>query len=118
MKEHLRIIVNEPIAENEIVPFQMVKNVYKSCLNTALIDQRAMTPVLAVQDSMGGWPVVKGSSWIAETFTWQGSVANARRNGYSVSNFLSFSVSTDNKRTTIRIVRVIFSSYQKAIQWP
>lgn len=106
MKQQLRVIVEEPIVDNEIEPFQNVKRLYRSCLNTEEINALDSAPVLAVFANMGGWPVVVGETWIADTWTWQQAVADARASGYSVNNFLSFSVSTDNKETTKRIIRV------------
>lgn len=82
LKDQLRVIVNEPIAEGEIEPFQNVKKLYRSCLNTAEIDALDSTPVLNVlTSSMGGWPVVTGNTWAA--------------NGqlFEITSFLSFSLS-------------------------
>lgn len=110
LKEELRVIVNEPIGTNDIEPFKNFKTLYKACFNTALIEQRGPTPVLNALIAMGGWPVVAGNSWNSpDVWTWQQSVVNSRSNGYSVSYFLSFSVSTDNKDTTKRIIRVMNS---------
>lgn len=107
LKEQLRVIVNEPSQPDEIEPFQNFKKLYKSCVNTDLIEQRGLSPVLNVLNAMGGWPLVSGDNWNSpDTWTWQQSVINSRANGYSVNYFLSFSVSTDNKNTTQRIIRV------------
>lgn len=111
MKEQLRAIVSEPIQLNEIVPFQNVKKLYRACLNTTLIDQRGATPVTNVLNSMGGWPVVE-SNWNEAAWNWEQAVAASRANGYSVSYLLSFSVSTDNRNSTRRIIRV------RNVQWP
>lgn len=107
MKEQLRVIVAEPIADNEVQPFKDVKNLYRACMDTETIESLGTAPVLSALNRMGGWPVVS-STWNTNTWTWDGSAALARQNGYSVSNFLSFSVSTDNKNSTRRIIRVSF----------
>lgn len=106
MKEQLRLIVAEPITSGEIAPFVNVKNLYKACMNTDEIENLASAPVLNVLNAQGGWPVVVGPSWDSAGWTWQTSVARSRIYGYSVSYFLSFSVSTDNKDSTKRIIRV------------
>lgn len=105
MREQLREIVSEPITAGEIVPFQNVKKLYQACSNTALIDQLGTAPVLNALNSMGGWPVVN-TAWNENAWTWQGSVASSRQFGYSVSYLLSFSVSTDNRDSTKRVIRV------------
>lgn len=108
LNEQLRVIINEPIKSGEIAPFQNAKRLFKACYNTALAESRGITPVTNVMTAMGGWPAVLPlGEWNEATWTWQQSVARSRENGYSVSYFLSFSVSTDNKDTTKRIIRVI-----------
>lgn len=103
LKEQLRIIVTEPIVDSEIQPFKDVKLLYQACMNTALLDTRGFSHVLA---AIGGWPAVAGDSWVGTAWTWQQSVVNSKTSGYSLSYFHSFSVSTDNKNTTRRIIRV------------
>lgn len=90
---------------NEIAPFQNAKRLYQACYNTDLIEDRGVAPVLNVLNSMGGWPVLQGAFWNT-AWTWQNSVVNSRTYGYSVSYFLSFSVSTDNRNSTRRVIRV------------
>jgi len=106
MMDHLRLIVEAEIAQNEITPFQMVKNLYQSCLNTEMINQIGRTGINAIHTELGGWPVVVGATWNAGTFSWQSQVAALRNRGYSVSYLFSFSVSTDSKDNTRRIIRV------------
>jgi neprilysin len=106
LNEQLRVIINEPSKDEDIEPFKNVKKLYKACFNTDLIESRGITPVTNVLNAMGGWPVIS-TTWNEGSWTWQQSVFRSKENGYSVSNFLSFSVSTDNKDTTKRIIRVI-----------
>lgn len=108
MKEELRAIVSQPIMDSEIQAFKDVKNLYRACMDTDTIESLGTTPVLDALNRLGGWPVVS-STWNTNTWSWDASAALARQNGYSVSNFLSFSVSTDNKNSTKRIIRVSFS---------
>lgn len=71
-----------------------------------LIESQGATPVRNVIDSMGGWPVLE-TVWNGNNdWTWQRSVQLSRTFGYSVSSFMSFSVSTDNKNSSRRIIRV------------
>lgn len=106
MKEQLRAIVNVPIADNEIQSFQNVKRLFQACMNTDLIEQRDLFPIAFVLNSMGGWPVVAGDSWQDDTWTWEAAIADSRSNGYSVNFLFSFSVASDNRDTTKRVLRV------------
>lgn len=109
LNDQLRVIINEPIQTSDIAPFQNAKSLFKACSNTAAIEALGVTPVTNKLTAMGGWPVLL-PTWVEASWNWQQSVANSRSNGYSVSYFLSFSVSTDNKDTTKRIIRVILSA--------
>lgn len=72
----------------------------------ALIEDRGLTPLLDIQEKMGGWPVVKGDEWNEKAWTWQQSVKNFRKHGYSTDYILDFSVGTDLKNSTKRIIDV------------
>lgn len=106
LKDQLRVIVQEPIEAGEIEPFQNVKRLYRACVNTALIDEQGPTPVRNVINNMGGWPVLETNWDPTDQWTWQRSVQLSRQFGYSVSNFMSVSVSTDNKNSSRRIIRI------------
>lgn len=106
LKDQLRVIVQEPIQSDDIEPFQNVKRLYRACMNTTLIEAQGVGPLRTVINEMGGWPVLETNWDQTNQWTWQRSVQLSRAYGYSVSNFLSFSVSTDNRNSTKRIIRV------------
>ena len=68
--------------------------------------ERGLKTLLDIQYEMGGWPVVKGESWDDKSWTWQQSVKNFRTRGYSTDYILDFSVGTDLKNSTRRIIDV------------
>lgn len=107
--EQLRVILTEPSVINEIQPFKDVKALYQSCMNVDAIESLDMTQFDDLIAEMGGWPAVLGSAWNEAVWTWEQSVFNSRIYGYSVSNFLSFSVTADNRDSTRRIIRVGFA---------
>jgi hypothetical protein len=55
---------------------------------------------------LGGWPVLEGEDWNPSTFSWIESVYRFRHLGYSVDYFIDFSVTTDVKNSTYRIIDV------------
>lgn len=106
--EQLRVIATEPSAVNEIQPFKDVKALYQACMNLDAIEALDMAQFDALIAEMGGWPVVLGSGWNEAAWTWEQSVFSSRVHGYSVSNFITFSVTSDNRDATRRIIRVNF----------
>ena len=80
------------------------RNVFN--LFTELVEQRGLKVILDILDRLGGWPAVKGDSWDEESWTWQKAVVDCRKNGYSNDYFIDFSVGTDLKNSSTKIVDV------------
>ena len=74
----------------------------------ALIEERGLNPILDIHKSLGGWPLLKGESWDEKSWSWQHSVKNFRKKGYSTDYILDFSVGTDLKNSSRRIIDVRF----------
>jgi neprilysin len=104
MKDHLRLIVNEPIRSDEIQPFKNLKYLNKACLNTSLIEDLSIQPLMSKIVNMGGWPVL--GNWNSVDWTWTKTVAKLREHGFSVSSIFSFSITTDQRESTKRTARV------------
>ncbi|ODM96912.1 Membrane metallo-endopeptidase-like 1 [Orchesella cincta] len=106
LDEQVRRLVEEPIKEDEPKVFKLVKNLYQSCMNKSLIESNGLEPMHDVLKMLGGWPVIEGDNWKAEEFTWINSVYRFREHGYSVDYFIDFSVTTDVKNSTYRVIDV------------
>jgi membrane metallo-endopeptidase-like protein 1 len=72
----------------------------------ALIEERGLKPLLEIHEEMGGWPVIKGDAWDEKSWSWQQSVKDFRKRGYSTDYIFDFSVGTDLKNSTRRIIDV------------
>ena len=106
LQEQLKKIITEPINDNDIEPFKKVKKFYAACMDTEAIEKRGLEGINKIQESMGGWPVVQGDKWNENSWSWQRSVMNCRKSGYSTSYILTFSAETDLQNSTRRIVYV------------
>ena len=53
---------------------------------------------------MGGWPVLEGDSWNKDIFSWYKMVYRFRDMGYSVDYMVDFSLTTDVKNSSWRVV--------------
>lgn len=65
-----------------------------------------MKPLIDIHKSLGGWPVVEGENWDESQWSWTKSVKDFRARGYSADYILDFSVGTDLKNSTRRIIDV------------
>lgn len=93
----------------DLKPFQDLNKLYKSCMNTDLMELRGATPVLDVLTTMGGWPVVQGTNWNGRLWTWDGAVVSALQNGYATSFMIDFKIMPDLVDPTKRVLSVSFS---------
>lgn len=72
----------------------------------ARIEEKGIKPLLDILDTLGGWPVLRGDDWNADSWSWVKSVKDFRMQGYSTDYFFDFSVGTDLKNSTRRIIDV------------
>lgn len=92
LKQQLRIILEEPIADNEIKPFVQTKTFYKTCMNKKAIAEREEKPLLNLLKLFGGYPVLEPSEFKEESFSWVDAIKKFRQMGISVDYLFDFSV--------------------------
>lgn len=74
--------------------------------NKTRAEEVGLAPLKEVLEQFGGWPVVVGDSWDDSTFVWTDMIYKFRLAGYSIDYFVDFSVTTDLKNSTSRIIDV------------
>ncbi|XP_035795572.1 neprilysin-2-like isoform X1 [Anopheles albimanus] len=105
LQQQLRALVSDEISESEATPFKLAKNLYKLCMNKTRIEEKGIKPLLDILDNLGGWPVLKGQDWdLDSSWSWVKSVKDFRKNGYSTDYFFDFSIGSDLKNSTRRII--------------
>ena len=85
-------------------PFNMAKIVFQSCMNKEKIEERGLAPLKSVLKRMGGWPLLEGNSWDQDAFKWYDMVYRFRDMGYSADYLVDFSVTTDLKNSSWRVL--------------
>ncbi|CAN7976445.1 unnamed protein product, partial [Ixodes persulcatus] len=102
----LRALVEKPPQDSEPGFINKMKHMYRSCLNTSLIDSYAEKPLQRVLRVLGGWPVVEGSGWNASKFHWLDALKQYRYFGYSTDILLDLFVIPDFRNNTRYIIFV------------
>lgn len=103
--DQLKMIVTEPVSETDIKPYKLAKHLYKACMDRNKIEESGLQPALTLLKRLGGWPVLE-NNWSEGDFSWKESVYRFRKEGFSVDYFIDFSVTTDLKNTTVRIIDI------------
>lgn len=106
VQDQLKTILNEPAKPSEPKPFVLAKNFYHACLNQSVIEGRGHKPLADILEAFGGWPVVKGDSWTGENFFWVEMMKKFRMFGLQPTIIFSFSVVTDQKDSSKRLLDV------------
>ena len=99
----LRGLLENKITSADPKPFRLAKSMYQACMNRDSIEARGIAPLTSVIRAMGGWPVLEGDSWNKDIFSWYKMVYRFRDMGYVVG-FMDFSVTTDLKNSSWRVV--------------
>ncbi|XP_018009276.1 neprilysin-2 [Hyalella azteca] len=106
LQEKLRMLIESEDSSEDTPSGLMVKQLYKSCMNTERIAEQGLQPLKDILREMGGWPAVEGAAWGHNRFDWVQNVYINRRLGYSVDYLLDFSVTTNIKNSTWRIIDI------------
>lgn len=106
VQEQLRTIINEPVRADESKPFRLAKNFNFACLNKTIIEERGIKPLADILEAFGGWPVVKGDAWSDILFDWVEVLKKFRIMGLDTYIVFAFSVQTDLKNSTTRVLDV------------
>ncbi|XP_076320218.1 neprilysin-2-like [Tachypleus tridentatus] len=106
LKKKLRVLVEQPTTGREPEFILKVKNMYSTCMDLKIIDQRASEPLKKVLREMGGWPVVEGNGWNENSFDWLETLIRFRRHGYSNDILVDLCVITDYRNNSKHIIEL------------
>eukprot|EP00095_Tigriopus_kingsejongensis_P001687 maker-scaffold1658_size31987-snap-gene-0.9 protein:Tk01687 transcript:maker-scaffold1658_size31987-snap-gene-0.9-mRNA-1 annotation:"endothelin-converting enzyme 1" len=80
-----------------------VKTLFKSCMNTELIQHRREEPLLKLLNELGGWPVLMGDAWDEASFNWIETITQLRQ--YNNDILVAIWVGPDGKDSDDYIVQ-------------
>jgi len=100
----VRGLLEGEIKASDPKPFQMAKSVFQSCMDKETIEAAGLEPLKAILKKLGGWPLLEGPAWSEDGYKWYEMNYKFRENGYSVDYLVDFSVTTDLKNSSWRIL--------------
>jgi len=99
----VRGLLEGEIKASDPKPFQMAKSVFQSCMDKETIEAAGLDPLKLILKKMGGWPLLE-PVWNEDGYKWYEMTYKFRENGYSVDYLVDFSVTTDLKNSSWRIL--------------
>ena len=63
-----------------------------------------LEPLKTLLRQLGGWPVLEGQSWNEAGFQWDETTYEFRKQGYSTDYLFDFSISTDIRNSSWRVI--------------
>lgn len=70
VSEQLEQILIEQSHPDEPRAIRLSKQLTKTCLNETKLNEQGIAPMIELLERYGGWPVVKGDKWNAESWNW------------------------------------------------
>lgn len=103
---HLDILTSPlPNNTNNIQALHNARRLYDSCVNETAIENEGINTILSlVNDELGGWPILKGSSWDTASYNLTQLLLRLRQYGHSI--IFSYGTSTDDKNSSVYFIRV------------
>lgn len=103
--QQLREILEAKEEKGESRVFTMARNVYKACMDEDRIESIGLEPLKRMLTELGGWPVLE-EDWQEDQFSWIDTVYKFRERGYSTDYLIDFSVVTDSKNSSWRVIDI------------
>ena len=81
------------------------RRLYDSCINETAIELEGVNGLLSVvNNELGGWPILQGSSWNVTSFNLSRLLLKLREYNYNV--IYGCGTSTDDKNSSVNYIRV------------
>jgi len=105
LQQQMREILEEEPTTPQSKVYDMARNVYKACMDVDKIEEIGLDPLKKMLVELGGWPVLE-ENWDDEKFSWQETVYALRKAGYSTDYLIDFSIGTDSKNSSWRLIDI------------
>jgi len=106
LREQLHDVMNKSVVESDIVPYKMVKYLYRACMDTELIEKLGLEPMRELHKAFGGWPILDDGIFDEKRWSWQKTVKEYTKYGFQLRTLIETYVQVDRKNTSRSIIYV------------
>ncbi|XP_053209328.1 neprilysin-2-like [Panonychus citri] len=97
---------NQVNQDDEAIYFQMMRTIYKQCMNISEINEQSKGELIKDIVDLGGWPLIEGPTWKSADWDWIETLKKMRSKGYDHNIFLSIYVAPDVKDNSRHLIEV------------
>ncbi|XP_052765248.1 neprilysin-1-like [Mya arenaria] len=100
-----KYLLEQPVTRPNATAIQKAKDLYQSCVDTDLIEQKGVGPAIPLLEELGGWPILgskPGGNWEESKFDLARLITTLRK--YNNKVIIDMGVGIDNKNSTNHIV--------------
>lgn len=107
-------ILEEDTTDNELHAFQIAKNFYKKCVAEANQNVHEINQDTFIKSSLNligsieQWPLLNGTQWDKESWSWVNAIRKLRRMGLPYGLLFDISLIRDQRNTSQILLKVIF----------
>lgn len=107
VNEQLRPIISERPQLNESKAIRLTKHFYASCVNQdEFTEEHTVRQMADILEELGGWPVLRGDTWLDHNFNWIETVKQFRRLGLNTNAIFTLNIERDSKNSSRRVLIV------------
>jgi len=114
LQGQLRMILEAGPQPGEATVFGKARAVFHACMDQGRIEQIGLGPLLDNLKSMGGWPVLEGTSWDEKSFDWIDTTYKFRANSHSTDLLIDFSIVQDSRNSDWQVIDIDQASLGQA----
>lgn len=105
LANQLNALLSSEAKDDDIKPVLLAKFLHSSCMDVKTIEATGRATIQRILKQLGGWPVLHEGKWNS-TWTWDKLGLVSSRMGYSSHYLLSFTIASDWKNSSRRILDV------------
>ncbi|KAK5645944.1 hypothetical protein RI129_004408 [Pyrocoelia pectoralis] len=106
VQNQLRTVLQDPGLQIASKPYQLLRKLYKLCMDTVQIEREGLNFAKELLKSLGGWPLLDGGSWNKRPFDWIHLEHKLRTYGLDYNHIINFGIEPDRKNSSRRVIFV------------